>query len=185
MSSWAAGTEAVENVCISAECCWSPGRATGRQREPEREKAKWWELEQQLLLLLLLHGAAHAWEPALLPARLSQGAGASYSKILVVSGTSRSQAQRLYLFSFPAKSTCLRTPLLFLDWKVFFVINMSFLWKQVWDQEKITQSKMLKQVCREVVGFSVSFPFKAEFRQWGASVRIEFDLKHERWERQG
>lgn len=87
-------------------------------------------------------------------------------------------------FSFPAKSTCLRT-LLLLDWKVFFVISVSFLWKQVWDQEKITQSRVLKQVCREVVGFSVSFPFLAELRQWGAPVRIEFDLKYERWERQG
>lgn len=74
----------MENVCISAECCWSPGRVRGRQREPEREKAKWWELEQQqqLLLLLLLHGAAHAWEPALLPARLSEGAGDSHFKVL-------------------------------------------------------------------------------------------------------
>lgn len=51
VSSWAAGTETEENACIRAECCRSPGRGRGRQREPGREKAKWWELEQQQLLL--------------------------------------------------------------------------------------------------------------------------------------
>lgn len=39
-------------------------------------------------------------EPALLPARLAEGAGASHPKVLVVSGIARSQAQRLYSFLF-------------------------------------------------------------------------------------
>lgn len=102
----------MENVCISAECCWSPGRARGRQREPEREKAKWWELEQQQLLL---HGAAGAREPALLPERLSEGAGASHSKVLGGQWHFQEPSTAALFFSFPAKSICLRTPLLFLD----------------------------------------------------------------------
>lgn len=34
-------------------------------------------------------------------------------------------------------------------------------------------------------GFLCLLPFIAELRQWGAPVRIQFDLKYERWERQG
>jgi len=57
--------------------------------------------------------AAHAREPARLPARLSEGAGASGSNVLQGWWYFQEPSGAVLFFPFPAKNICLRTPLLF------------------------------------------------------------------------
>lgn len=114
------------------------------------------------------HVAAHALESAQLPAHLSEGAGASDSKVLEgrwyfqePSGA----ALFIFFFLFSWKNICLTTPLLFLYCKRYFVSLMCLFFESRYGiGKKITQGRMSKEMCREVVGFSFP-PFIAELRR--------------------
>lgn len=153
-------------MCISAECCWSPGRGRGRQREPEREKAKWWELEQQQRLLPRCSSCPGIGSAASTPLRRRRCLRfKSPRRSVVLPGAKRSCFILFFFFLFSWKNICLTTPLLFLYCKRYFVSLMCLFFESRYGTgKKITQGRMSKEMCREVVGFSFP-PFIAELRR--------------------
>ena len=173
-----------ENVCISAERCWSPCRVRGRQRETGREKAKWWELEQQQLLLprsQLMPGNPLGCQPASPKVQVPQ-VQTSYK----VGGTSRSQVELFYFFLSLQRTSVwgLRS---FSGLKeVFCVLSVFLFWKQVRDQGKNNSGQDVKADVQRGGGLLSLSCLIVELRQWGAPViRRLFNLKHGGWERQG
>lgn len=145
VSFWAAGTETAENVCISAECCWSPGRGRGRQREPEREKAKWWELEQQQRLLPRCSSCPGIGSAASTPLRRRRCLRFKSPRRSVVLPGAKRSCFIYFFFSLFLEEHLFddSAPFPVLQ-EVFCVINVSLLWKQVWDWEKNNSGQDVK-----------------------------------------
>lgn len=103
------------------------------------------------------HLAAHAWGPALLPARLSEGAGASGSKVLEGRLYFQEPSGAALVFFFSCKEHLFEDSAPFPGLKeVFCVIKHVFSLKAgMGFGKKITQRRIWKQMCRGVVGFSL------------------------------
>lgn len=112
------------------------------------------------------HIAAHAREPAPLPARLSEGAGASGAKVLEGRRYSQEPSGCFIFVPFPAKNICLRTPLLSPDWKRYFVSLMCLFFESRYGICKKNNSEQdVKADVQRGGGFPSLPSFLVELRQ--------------------